>query len=627
MTPASVALAGTLCVAVAVAFLLARALRMEERRSAFLETLNELSQTLLTERNLRGVLHHVAESAGQLLSVDHAYVALTSEDGSRIVLEAATGALAPLVGAVIEPQGTMVGEVVRTGQRLVVNDVAKDGRHFRPLREGVTLRAVAVQPLLLKGKCIGAIGAVNPRFGRVFRDRHVELLRDLAGHAALVVESLGAVGELAARERRSALLNALNSRIRQTLDLQTMLESAVRELGAALRVSRCFVRLRRGTDLLAAASEWHEPEVPSISSRADPTLPLQVAAVHERRTIETSDARSDPHIPGGIPSAAGPLAVLVTPVLLRGEAIGVVVFHGVGVARYWRPDEIGLAEEVAAELAIGIANARLYRSTEDAGRELAVKIAELERANRMKAQFLANMSHELRTPLNAVIGFSEMLLLGAHGGLTEDQRDALQTVARNGRHLLGLVNDILDLSKVEAGRMELHLTPTDVRALIADVLGNMDSLVSAKEHSVTLDLPDGPLVVRADELRVRQILFNLISNAVKFTPTGGQIVVRAVRRPMLLPGTGETQVERDAVWIAVSDNGIGIASHDLARLFSEFTQVDGSHSRRFEGTGLGLALCKRFVDLHGGQIGAESTPGRGSMFWLVLPVDGPRPPA
>jgi len=623
VTPAVIALAASLGVALVLIVRLARERRREQRHITFLERLNEISQVLLTERNVRGVLRLVAESARQLLSTDTAYIALLTPDGSRIVLEAATGVLAPLVGSVVPREGNIAAEVVRTGQRLVLNDVAKDGRGFRSLHEGVTLRASAAQPLMLKGRCIGVLGTENPRGAHPYEPRDTELLRDLASHTALVIESLRAIGELATRERRAALLNALNSRIRQTLELQTILESAVRELGAALGASRCFVRLRRGTDLLAASSEWHAPEVPSVSARTDPTLPLQMAAIRERRTLETSDARSDGRIPGGAPDVTQALAALVTPILLRDEAIGVIVFHQAGIARAWREEEIGLVEEVAAELAIGIANARLYRSSEDASRELAIKIGELERASRMKAQFLANMSHELRTPLNAVIGFSEMLLLGAHGALTPDQRDALQTVSRNGRHLLGLVNDILDLSKVEAGRMELHLTPTNVRELITSVRSGMGSLVTAKEHTVTLDLADGPLVVRADEIRVRQILFNLISNAVKFTPTGGQIVVRAVRKPMLFSDSGEPQREREAVWIAVSDNGIGIAPHDVQRLFTEFSQVDASHSRRYEGTGLGLALCKRFVELLGGQIGVESTLGRGSTFWLVLPVDGP----
>jgi len=623
VTPAVLALTASLGIALLVIVRLARARSRAQRHAAFLERLNEISQVLLTERNVRGVLRLVAESAGKLLSTDSAYIALLTPDGSRVVLEAATGVLAQLVGSVVPAEGTIAAEVVRTGQRLVLNDVAKDGRGFRSLHEGVALRASAVQPLMLKGSCIGVLGTENPRRGHPYEQHDTDLLRDLASHTALVIESLRAIGELATRERRAALVNALNSRIRQTLELQTILESAVRELGAALGASRCFVRLRRGTDLLAASSEWHAPEVPSVSARADPTLPLQVAAIRERRTLETPDARSDGRIPGGAPGVTQALAVLVSPILLRGEAIGVIVFHQSGVARAWREEEIGLVEEVAAELAVGIANARLYRSSEDASRELAIKIGELERANRMKAQFLANMSHELRTPLNAVIGFSEMLLLGAHGTLTPEQEDALQTVSRNGRHLLGLVNDILDLSKVEAGRMELHLTPTNVSELLTDVLAGMDSLVTAKEHTVTLELAEGPLVVRADELRVRQILFNLISNAVKFTPTGGQIVIRAVRKSMLLSGTGESQGEREAVWIAVSDNGIGIAPHDVQRLFTEFSQVDASHSRRYEGTGLGLALCKRFVEVLGGQIGVESTLDRGSTFWLVLPVDGP----
>ena len=601
----------------------ARAYRRERRTTAFLEKLNEISQVLLTERNVRGVLRLVAESAGSLLAADAAYIVMQTPDGARLVIEAATGALAPLVGSVVPPEGAVAAEAVRTGRRLVVTDATADTARYRSLHEGVTLRAAVAQPLLVKGRCVGALGADNPRHGRVFDAHDLELLRDLASHTALVLESLRAIEELAARERRSALLNALNSRIRQSLELQTILDSAVRELGTALDASRCFVRLRRGTDLQASAHEWHAPDVPSVAFRADPTLPLQMAAVQLRRTIEVPDVRADPRVAGGALATGGPLAALVTPILLRGEAIGVTVFHQVGIARAWRPDEIGLVEEVAAELAVGIANARLYRSAEDAGRELAVKIGELERADRMKAQFLANMSHELRTPLNAVIGFSEMMLLGALGPLAPDQKDALETVARNGRHLLGLVNDILDLSKVEAGRMEMHLTQTDIRALITDVLAGMDSLVTAKEHAVKLELADGPIVVRADELRVRQILFNLISNAVKFTPAGGLITVRAVRKPMRLAGPGERQAEREAVWIAVSDNGIGIAAHNVPRLFAEFTQVDASHARRYEGTGLGLALSKRFVEMHGGQIGVESTLGRGSTFWLVLPVDGP----
>ena len=595
-----------------------------ERSVASLEALNQISRVLLTERNRRGVLRLVAEAAARFLRSDTARVSLLDADEKSLVLEAATGPLEPLIGSAVSLETTMSGWVVRHGQVLVLNDPASDERRFRSLHEGIELRRAVTLPLFVRGRCVGALGVDNPLGERPFDARDVELLRELADHTGLVLESIRAVGELADRERRAELLNAVNSRIRQSLDLQTILDAAVRELGTALQASRCFVRLRRGNELLPASSEWHAPEVASSAARPDYALPVLVTAMRERRTIETSDARTYPGLAPRGPDAEQPLALLVSPIVLRGEAIGVVAFHQVALARLWQREEIGLVQEVAGELAIAVSNARLYRSTEETSRELALKISELERANQMKAQFLANMSHELRTPLNSVIGFSEMLMIGALGPLSDPQRDALETVSRNGRHLLGLVNDVLDLSKVEAGRMELHLTQTDVRAIVADVITGMESLIQAKGHDVRVDLGDAPLLVTADEMRVRQILYNLLSNAVKFTAAGGRIAVSAGQRRTPLPVPGGRRIDRDAVWISVQDTGIGIAKDDVPRLFSEFTQVDASLSRRFEGTGLGLALCRRFVEMHGGLIGVESTPGQGSTFWIDLPITGPQ---
>jgi signal transduction histidine kinase len=626
MVPAAVAIALAVALLLAVAMLLrATSARARLQRSlASTEALNQVSRVLLTERNRRGVLRLVAEAAARYVRADAGHVALLDADGTRLALEAATGPLEPLVGSRVPLEGTTSGWVAQHGQAVLVNDPAADGRRFRSLHERVTLRRAVALPLFSRGKCVGALGVDNPRDDRRLTEHDVEWLRDLADHTGLVLESIRAVGELADRERRAELLNAVNSRIRQSLDLQTILDAAVRELGAALGASRCFVRLRRGNELQPAGSEWHAPEVPPSGARADFTLPILLAAMRERHTIQTPDARTDPRVVGQGDDAGRPLALLATPIVLRGEAIGVIAFHQVGMARHWRLEEVGLTQEVAAELAVSISNARLYRSTEETSRELAVKIGEVERANRMKAQFLANMSHELRTPLNSVIGFSEMLLIGALGTLSEPQREALETVARNGRHLLGLVNDVLDLSKVEAGRMELRLTQTDVRALVGDVITGMESMIRAKAHQVSVELGDDPLLVVADEMRVRQVLFNLLSNAVKFTAAGGRVAVRAGQRRTVLPVPGGHRTERDAAWISVADTGIGIAKEDLPRLFTEFSQVDESLSRRFEGTGLGLALCRRFVEMHGGTIGVDSAPGRGSTFWIELPLDGPQ---
>jgi signal transduction histidine kinase len=624
----SVTLVGALAAGLAgAALLLARSLAARsrlERAISRLDAVNQISRVLLTERNRRGVLRLVAEAAARFLRADMGYVALLDPEGEHLVLEAATGPLSALVGSAIATDTTTAGWVVAHGQALLVNDPAGDERRFHSPHERVTLRRAVALPLLVRGRCVGALGVDNPQDDRALGDQDVDLLRNLADHTGLVLESIRAVGELADRERRAELLNAVNSRIRQSLDLQTTLDAAVRELGSALGTSRCFVRLRRGNDLLPPASEWHEPDVASTGARPDFTLPVLITAMRERRSIALPDARSADGVTAAGPDAEQPLALLVTPIVLRGEAIGVAGFHQVGIARHWRPEDVGLVQEVASELAVAVSNARLYRSTEETSRELAVKIGELERANRMKAQFLANMSHELRTPLNSVIGFSEMLLIGALGQMSEQQRDALETVARNGRHLLGLVNDVLDLSKVDAGRMDLHLMLADVRSLIGDVITGMESLIRTKGHKVTVELGDAPLLVNADEMRVRQILFNLLSNAVKFTPANGQVTVHAGQRRTNLPVPGGRRVEREAVWISVTDSGIGIAKEDLPRLFTEFSQVDGTFSRRFEGTGLGLALSKRFVEMHGGVIGVESTLGRGSTFWIELPIEGPQ---
>ena len=594
-----------------------------ERDLQRLERQNDIGRVLLTDRNVRGVTRHVAESAARLLGSDLGHVTLITEDPNRLVVEAATGALTATVGAAVPLEGSMAGWVVRHAQPVVVND-ADSGKNFRALHERIMVRRSVMLPLIARGRCVGALGVDNPRDGRPFGPRDIALLRDLADYAALTIEAIQAIEELRVRERHAALTNRINSRIRSSLELQQILDTAVRELGSALETSRCYVRLRGGLDLLPPAAEWSGAGVSPLVASNDPGSPLCTTAFRERRTVETSDAREIAAVAGLAPALTGPLAVLAAPIILRGEVIGVLAFHQVGLPRLWRAGDISIVEETAGELAIAISNARLYRSVEDAGRELAVKIAELERANRMKAQFLANMSHELRTPLNSVIGFSEVLLASGKQRLSPEQFDALETIARNGHHLLDLVNDVLDLSKVEAGRMDLRLSRLDVRTLVTSVVGEMEALLQERRHSVDVELADGPLIVLADEVRARQVLVNLLTNAIKFTMPGGRITVRASRRRSQLPAGGTRLVEGETVWVAVTDTGIGIAAVDLPRLFTEFTQLDSSFSRQFEGTGLGLALCKRFMDLHGGHIGVDSVQGKGSTFWVEFPVHGPQ---
>jgi len=240
--------------------------------------------------------------------------------------------------------------------------------------------------------------------------------------------------------------------------------------------------------------------------------------------------------------------------------------------------------------------------------------AELDRTSRLKDLFLANVSHELRTPLNSIIGFSELLLSENMGPLTEQQRDFLETVARNGRHLLQLISELLDLSKIGAGQLELFREPVALADAMREAATSVHALVQAHRHTLSLEPPPAPLTVSADPTRLRQVLLNLLSNAIKFTPDGGSVTLGARPEP------GHVRV-----W--VTDSGIGIAPEDQPKLFREFVQLDASPARRFEGTGLGLALCKRLVELHGGTLGLESALGRGSTFWFTLPEPPQAPPA
>jgi signal transduction histidine kinase len=320
--------------------------------------------------------------------------------------------------------------------------------------------------------------------------------------------------------------------------------------------------------------------------------PVQVPNILEEREYTASRIRP-------ILTQLGYRSVLAVP-LLREERI-------IGALTVWRkeagnfsPEVVNLLQTFATQSALAIQNARLFREIEEKSRQI-------EAANRHKSEFLANMSHELRTPLNAIIGFSEVLQERMFGELNEKQAEYTDDILTSGRHLLSLINEILDLSKVEAGRMELELATFDLPLAI----DNARTFVRerATRHGINLDVTVderlGDFV--GDERKIKQILLNLLSNAVKFTPEGGRI------------GIAARQAD-GAVEISVSDTGIGIAAEDQPKIFEEFRQVGGDSAKKIEGTGLGLTLAKKFVELHGGKIWVESEVGKGSKFTFSLPL-------
>ena len=351
-------------------------------------------------------------------------------------------------------------------------------------------------------------------------------------------------------------------------------------------------------------------------------------ATHDEGVI-CDDAGADPRVyrDDGVPVETR--RGLLAPLRSSGLVLGVLLVTDRNDWVAFTQADLELLQTLADQVAVGIDRTRALQESRDGAEALAAKNEELVRATRLKSEFLANMSHELRTPLNAIIGFSDLLLSGNAGQVDETQRDFLESISRNGNHLLELINNVLDLAKIEAGRMGFALAPTDLRRAITAAVADTASLRTAKNQSASIDLDDGSLVVLGDGQRVRQVLFNLLSNASKFTSEGGHVAVSALRTRAPLPVPADRASDkpgiltRDAVWVAVSDDGIGIRPEDMPRLFAEFSQVDSSASRRAQGTGLGLALCRKFVDLLGGTIGCESIHGKGSSFWFILPVDGP----
>jgi signal transduction histidine kinase len=320
--------------------------------------------------------------------------------------------------------------------------------------------------------------------------------------------------------------------------------------------------------------------------------PMQVADTFELRESAVSRVRSLLH-------RLGYRSLLTVPILREQQIMGGLTVWRRQIGEF-EPEVVNLLQTFATQSALAIQNARLFREIEDKSRQI-------EAANRHKSEFLANMSHELRTPLNAIIGFSEVLQERLFGELNAKQAEYTDDILTSGRHLLSLINEILDLSKVEAGRMELELATFDLPLTI----DNARTFVRerATKHGITLDVDIDERLgdFNGDERKIKQILLNLLSNAVKFTPEGGRIGIHA-------------RQTNGAIEISVTDTGIGIPPEDQATIFEEFRQVGGDYAHKKEGTGLGLTLAKKFVELHGGKIWVASEVGKGSTFTFTLPA-------
>ena len=343
-------------------------------------------------------------------------------------------------------------------------------------------------------------------------------------------------------------------------------------------------------------------------------------SVAERKAARVADATTDPRFKT-LASGTTPKSVMVMPLESPNRVVGALTL-GRKQVKPFTDLEQALVRVIANQAAISLDNAALHASAQRQLQEIALQKHELEVANaqirensRLKSEFLANMSHELRTPLNSILGFSEILKDNLAGKMSPQQeQECLENIHSSGRHLLNLVNDVLDLSKIEAGRLELQYEEFQVGSCISEVLTVVRPLAERASVNVVVELDNESALLRADKGKLKQILYNLLSNAIKFTPEGGQALVKTRTKPR----AGQLVLQ-------VKDSGIGIAPDHHEQIFSEFFQVQAAADRQFEGTGLGLALVKRLVGLHGGTIKVDSQLGKGATFTVTLPLRGLRP--
>jgi signal transduction histidine kinase len=297
---------------------------------------------------------------------------------------------------------------------------------------------------------------------------------------------------------------------------------------------------------------------------------------------------------------------LAVPMLVGNRVVGVLDVQAKAVGRF-DDNDVQVKSTLAAQIAIAVENARAFAAAEAQAERERATAERLREVDRLKSQFLANMSHELRTPLNSIIGYSEVLLDGDDGALSSDALEDVTTIHSSGRHLLAIINDILDLAKIEAGEMRIERQRVTLDTVAQGVLDSASVLVKERPVSLALVKQEDVPPVFADELRLRQIITNLVSNAVKFTESGTVTIEL---------GCAEGQ----HAFVKVIDTGIGIAPSDLGAIFEQFRQVDGSSTRRAGGTGLGLTITRHLIHLHGGEIHVESELGKGSTFWFTLPL-------
>jgi signal transduction histidine kinase/HAMP domain-containing protein len=570
-----------------------------EQQTATAEILRVISSS---PTDVQPVFDAIVKSGLHLFGGVHASLRLVKGDQTDVAASTSPLTIADTLAPLNDDRVPSCRAILRREVVQVPDLFAEDwvSERLKRRADQMGFRAIVSAPLLRENTAIGAI-AVSRATPGLFTDKQVALLKTFAAQAVIAIENVRLFNETKeALERQTSIAEILRVISSTPTDVKPVLEAVTHRAAQLCDAPDARLFVVDGDSLRYVAGFG---ELKGVTQ----TLPLTRGIVVGRAIIDQSVTHIEDLAAAldDFPDARGPQrefgnrTTLAVPLVRENQAFGAILLRRREV-RPFSEKQIELVKTFADQAVIAIENVRLFNEIQDKSRQLEV-------ANKHKSEFLANMSHELRTPLNAIIGFSEALLEKMFGEMNAKQEDYLKDIHSSGRHLLSLINDILDLSKIEAGRMELELSEFHLPA----ALQNAMTLVRerAHTHGITLKARVDPKLgeIRADERKFKQILLNLLSNAVKFTPDGGRVEVDARKNG-------------NSVEVSVKDSGVGIAKEDHGAVFEEFRQVGRDYTTKQEGTGLGLALTRRFVELHGGKIWVKSAPGKGSTFTFTLPL-------
>jgi signal transduction histidine kinase len=573
-----------------------------EQQTATSKVLEVISRAAF---DLQAVFETVAESSVRLCGADRATI--FRFDGELMRLAVAFNAPQALKeffeqNPIRPGRDSVTGRAVLERRTIQIPDVLADPEYTYGSKDVEAIRTLLAVPILKGDDLLGVLGIYHIEEVRPFTDKQIALLETFADQAAIAIDNVRLLDELRqSLQQQTATADVLKVISRSAFDLQSVLQTLVASAVRLCDAEKGTITRQKGGVFYRAESYGFSPEFMDYV-RGIPVEPERGTAAGrallEGKAVHIADVRADPEYNFEAQRLDSYRTTIGVPMLREGVPIGVLMLTRSEV-RPFTDKQIELVSTFADQAAIAIENVRLFDEIQDKSRQL-------EEASQHKSQFLANMSHELRTPLNAILGYTELMADGAYGEPSEKMLGILKRLEANGRHLLGLINDVLDLSKIEAGQLVLELSDYSVQDIAQTVRSTLEPLAADKKLGFKVEvapqLPSG----RGDGRRLTQVLINLVGNAIKFTDAG-EVAIKA-------------EAHNGSFHVSVRDTGPGISSADQARLFQEFQQADNAITKKKGGTGLGLAISKRIIEMHGGRIWVESQPGQGSTFAFTLPV-------